>query len=749
MKYSLFWLKEYLKTEKTAKDLSQMMVELGSDVDDISSFPQIDDKVIAVKITKIEPHPNADRLKLPTISDGEMEVTIVCGAPNIEVGQICCFAQVGAKVRDFEIEEAEIRGIKSPGMLLSPRELEISEDHKGIYILPEDTELGVKVGEILGKDQIFDLEITPNRGDLLSHFGLARDLSAKLGAELQKPELKMNSIEGKSDVTVKINSEKCALYMAREIRGVKVAESPDWLKERLLAIGAKPINNIVDVTNYIMFDLGHPLHAFDKNKLNGGKIEVKEIEKEMDVVTLDGEARAILSGTLGIWDGVRPIAVAGVMGLGNSEVDEKTTDIILEAAVFDRKSIRKTAKLLNLKTEASARFERGIDDANTNYVIDKAAKLIAEIAGGEVIGDVVQAGEVNPRSTIKIEYEKINSYADLTLEESEINKFLENLGFEVSESGVTTPSWRHDISIWQDLAEEVYRINGLDKIKPERLVEMQKPSPSDYHKKEKIKDYLVELGLDEAISYTFLSQADVIASKLDPSDLLEVANPVQDENRYLRNSLIPGLLKAVSKNPSFDDIELFEIGSVFSKSEEWFSLGIATSGKSARNTEKIVELLCERFGFDKEMFKIYKIEQEELKRFKIKKPSVMVAEAKIPEIIKSGKFDGLDLTLNKEKVRYRPISKFPSVKRDLAFVVETKISSDDIKESILELSQNVILVELFDEFESDKLGSQKKSVAFHVWLEDEKKTLSDQEADGIISKIVEELKEKFGAKLRN
>ncbi len=747
MKYSVSWLKEYLKTDKSPSELGEVLVSLGSDVEESSSFPNIDNKIIAVKITKIEPHPNADKLRLPTVFDGEKEITIVCGAPNIEVGQVVPLAQVGTKIGDIEIGEAEIRGVKSTGMLCSERELGLSDDHEGIRILPDDTELGSKVKDILGKDQILELEITPNRGDLLSHFGLARDLAAKFGEKLQKSELKVEE-NFQSNIEVEIKSDKCPLYLAREVKGAKIGESPDWLKEKLLAVGAKPINNVVDVTNYIMLDLGQPLHAFDKAKVADGKIEVKEIEQEMDVVTLDGGARALLPGMLGIWDAEKPIAVAGVMGLGNSEVSASTTDIVLEAAVFDRRSIRKTAKLLNLKSEASARFERGIDAEGTVYALDKAAKIIAEIAGGEVSSLVKAEKEFQQKKELTIEYEKINNYADLQLSNEEIDRILESLGFEIKEGRATVPSWRHDIAIWQDLAEEVYRINGLEKIKPEPLSEMQKPAPSDYYKKEKIKDYLVEQGLDEAISYTFLSDADILAAKLDASDLLEVANPVQEENRYLRNSLIPGLLKAVAKNPSFDDIEIFELGTVFSKTEEWMSLGIVSSGKSARKIEKIVDLLCGRFGFDKNAFNVYEIEQEELKRFKIKKPYVMIAEAKIDDLIKDGQFDDLALTLKKEKLFYRPISKFPPAKRDLAFIVDTSVSTDEVKKEILELADTAVLVELFDEFESDKLGAGKKSVAFHVWLEDEKRTLSDKEADEIVSRIIDGLKEKFGAELR-
>lgn len=411
--------------------------------------------------------------------------------------------------------------------------------------------------------------------------------------------------------------------------------------------------------------------------------------------------------------------------------------------------------------------------------------MIAELAGGKILKGVVEAegrppfakategltGSRQARGRLKIEYEKINSYAGLNLEKEKINEILENLGFKIEGNVAEIPTWRHDIAIWQDLAEEIYRINGLEKISPEPLPEMQKAKPSDYYptsprqngatrdemginydtvfrKKEKIKDYLVELGLDEAISYTFLSDTDVVAAKLSSSDLLEVANPVQDENRYLRNSLIPGLLKAIAKNPSFDDIEFFEMGNVFTKTDEWTSLALATTGKSARKASEIVAELT-KLGFDTKSIKTYEIDREELKRFKIKKPSVSVAEVRISDLLENGKFDYLKLIILDKKIEYRPISKFPPVKRDLAFVVDTKTNALEIQNLIFEITPKAILVELFDEFVDKRFGENKKSVAFHIWLEDQDKTLSDDEADEEISKIISTLSEKFGAKLRS
>lgn len=750
MKYLYSWIRDYYKAESSVQETAETLVGLGSEVEN-DDFADIDENIIAVKITKIEPHPNADRLRLATVSDGGEEVRIVCGAPNIEVGQIVPMAKVGSKIGGVEITEVEIRGVKSVGMLCSDRELGLGDDHTGIRILPCEVKSGTKIKDYLKADVVLDLEITPNRGDLLSHYGIARDLSAKSGKIISKEDISLSEGGGKATdaITVDSKTKLCPLYLARVIKGVKIAPSPDWLQARLVGVGTKPINNVVDVTNYIMLDLGHPMHAFDASKIACNKIEIREIKKDTDVITLDGEARVLLSGMMVIADGERPVAIAGVMGLQNSEVEAGTADIILEAAVFDRKSIRKTRRLLGIQTEASYRFERGVDEAGVQYAIDKAAKLIQEIAGGEILEGIVQAGDVKSRKEIAIEHEKIGSLLGFSIAEGRINEILVSLGFEIVGDRVLVPLWRHDIEIWQDLAEEVGRIQGLEKIEPIELPRGDFAKKFDFYKKEMIKDYLVDLGLDETINYTFLSEPDVSAAQIDASNLAEVENPVQEENRYLRNSLVPGLLKAISRNPSFDDIEIFEIGKVFSKDEEWTSFAIACAGRGARKAGEIVQRVCEKFQLAREDFDIFEISGFDLGRFKVKKPTVYIAEVNLDVVFGKNELKAGDLNRDSSVVNYRPISKFPPVKRDLAFVVNVGVSADDIRGEIKNVSSKAILVELFDEFISDKLGNDKKSVAFHVWLEDEEKTLQDNEAEQEVKKIIDALGKKFGAELRN
>jgi phenylalanyl-tRNA synthetase beta chain len=750
MKYLYSWLKEYYDFNQTPEELAEIIVALGTEIESIKANPEIDSRVIVAKILEVKDHPNADRLHIAKITTGKDELEVVCGAANIEEGQLVPFAQTGAKFGDFEIKEAEIRGVKSPGMLCSEKELGLGDSHEGIKIL-ENVEIGERVSKYLTKDAVLEAEVTPNRGDVLSHIGLARDLAAYFKTKPSCPKIEIieSAQKAQDELSVEIRSDKCSLYLARVIKGVKIGPSPNWLKEKLLAIGAKPINNVVDVTNYVMFDLGQPLHAFDAKKIKDKKIVVREIDQEIDIETLDGTKRALLPGMLAICDSRDPIAISGVMGLGNSEIDEKTSDIVLEAAVFDRKSVRKTAKLLSLVSEASYRFERGIDAKLTELALTKAAKMIQELAGGEILSSVVKAGEVPESNFVKLDYQLINNLSGAQFEKETVDQILSNLGFRIEGETVLVPSWRHDIHDKEDLVEEIIRISGLNIIKPEALKTERTPAPSEYFKKEKIKDFLVKNGLTEALNYAFLSDADVVAVKLDSKDLVEVANPVQEENKYLRNSLVPLMLKNVAKNPSFDDIEIFEVGNIFLKDSEQTYLAIATSGRSARKAGEIVKKLCQTFSISETAFNIFDIDREELKRFKIKKPNVSVAEVSLGEILPKIRFDNLTLASDEAVEKYKAISKYPPVKRDLSFVVDGSINLQEIKKAILSSCDNVFLVEAFDEFVDKRFGEGKKNIAFHIWLQDLDKTLSDTEAKEAISKIISDLKVKFGAELRS
>lgn len=750
MKVLKSWLKDYIDFDLSDQELADRLTYSGSLVEDVSSG--LDEKIIVAKILAVNSHPNADRLHLVTVSTGKNELEIVCGAPNIEVGQKVPLAQLGTKLQDFTIGEAVIRGVKSCGMLCSEKELGLSDDHEGIKILPDEYEVGKPLSNYLGVDTVFELEITPNRGDCLSHIGIAREISATLNIPLKKQDNKPVEISNKSDLAKIENKENCYRYFATKISGVKVGPSPLWLQDRLNALGAKPINNIVDITNYIMLDLGQPLHSFDAKKVKDEKIIIRSAKKNENIVTLDGETRNLDEKMLVIADSEKPIAIAGVMGGLNSEIDENSVDIILESAEFDRKNIRKTSKDLRLSTDASYRYERGIDPLMVEVASDKAARMIEEICGGKIEEKVYDLALEYKNNFVAIEYEKINDLVGIEIKKNQVDNYLTSLGFEIKDSKALAPSWRHDVSIWQDLAEEVARLYGLTNIKLVSVPVTEPPKRSSYYFKEHVKDLLSDIGFSESYSYSFLSEKDIKSLNIDSSDLLEVSNPVQSENKYLRKSLKPGILRAVAKNPTFDPVLIYEIGDVFTAKSEESHLAIAVSGKNAKKLlETAISTLTSKLKSPIDLFKVEELNREDVLRFKIKKPLTYILELNMSELIDNSTVDNedLEITMPKNEFHYRPISKYPSVTRDLAFLVNKDVDSSNIINLIYDESPLINRVELFDEFASDKFGKDMKNIAYHLDLQDLNKTLTDKEADEITDKVVKKIESKFSAKLRN
>jgi len=744
------WLKDYISADLSDERLIEILGLAGLEVEEVISG--IDQKVIVAQIKEIKKHPDADKLKIAMVDTGTEILQIVCGAPNIEVEHLVPLALPGTVLPTGEIKVSKIRGIESNGMLCAQDELGIGEDHQGIYILPSDYEIGKPLSLYIKSDTVIELDITANRGDCFSQIGVAREIAAFENSSVKKVPItlsKTDSAHTSTKISVEIkNSELCPQYLSRVITGVKVGPSPKWMQDRLIACGAKPINNVVDVTNYILLDLGHPMHAFDWKKLAGSKIIVRNAKKNEDIVTLDGEVRNLDAEMLVIADSEKAVAIAGIMGGKNSEVDENTETIVLEAAEFDRKSIRRTAKILNLTTEASYRFERGIDSGAIEYAINKAADLIVQTSGGKVMQGIVQSGQRPDKVEIKIEYKKICQLLGEEISTDEVDHILRHLGFSISGDSAVVPSWRHDVSIWQDLAEEVGRLVGYNKIKPLALPGIQKFVKTSYYFTENIKDQLINFGYTETMNYPFLSENDVVSARLNSDILLEIANPMQPENRYLRPSLIPGLLKNIAKNPSFDPIQLFEIGHIYSKTKEDTNLAIATAGKSTKEHVAVVENVISLLKTDSK-FKFSEFSREDLQRYKIKKPLVMVSEINLSKIIQSEKIDQkLEFKIDKNSIVYRGVSKYPAITRDLAFIVDKKINAEDISDAIYSISDLVNRVELFDEFASDKFGVGKKNIAFHLALQSKDRTLNDAEAQQITKDVIKQIEKKFEAKLR-
>lgn len=749
MKVLRSWLENYIEIPYSDEELADRLSLSGTSVEAIEKG--IDSNVVVVEIRNITPHPKADRLQLATVFDGTEELTVVCGAPNIKVGQKVPLAKIGAKLPAGTIEKATIRGVESCGMLCAPDELGLGQNHDGIFILPPDYLLGLPVSAQIGKDTVFDLEITPNRGDCLSHIGIAREVAALSNKTVKQKPIEIKSapknVSDAISVSIK-NPELCPQYQARIIENVKIKESPDWLQKSLIAIGAKPINNIVDVTNYIMYDLGQPLHAFDYAKVDGRSIIVRRAKKGESIVTIDDTNHKLDNDILVIADAKKPIAIAGIMGGKNSEIDSRTCSIVLEAAEFDSKSIRKSAKKLNLSSEANYRFERGIDSGNVEYALNKAAALMAEVSGGNILTGIARSGQKAQNLSTEVDTISINKLLGLNLPQDEILHTLRLLGFQIENTKCIAPYWRHDITCWQDLAEEVGRLNGYDKIAPIPVDKTKTPPQSEYYFSELVKDSLNEAGFTEVMNYSFLSLDDAKTAKLASSQLLEVANPIQPENKFLRNSLIPGLLKTIAKNSSFDPVLVFEIGHIYSKKAETRMLGLAAAGKDAK---AVIDSAAALLGSKAAVGKIDVVEQdpETLKRFKIRKPNAYTLEIQLDNIAsKYLRKNQVKLLLNKETVCYRPVSKFPSMTRDLAFILDIKTSAADIRVAILSVSALITQVELFDEFTSDKFGKDKKNLAFHLSLQHPDKTLTDLETEKVINNAVKVVEDKFKAKLR-
>jgi len=748
------WLTDYVKSigSMSNSSIADLFRRAGIEVESVESG--IDDNVVVAEILSVDKHPNADRLSLADVKDNSTTYKIVCGAPNIKKGQKVPLAKIGAILPgEFQIKKSTIRGVESEGMLCAADELGLGEDHSGIIVLPKDYEVGQPLNKYIKKETVFDISITPNRGDWLSHIGVARELAAFTGQQIRREPIviqKMgNDIQSLLSLEV-LNESACPQYFARIIQNVKVGSSPEWLVKRLEACGVRSVNNVVDITNYILLDTGHPLHAFDYAKIEGKKIIVRFANTDEEIVTLDGLNRTLIEKDLVIADSKHPIALAGIMGSKDSEVDGSTVDIVLEAAVFNPKGIRSSAKTHKLQSDASYRFERGIDDSDTEYVLNQAAKMITEVAGGSIASGILRFGQSPAKKSVKIDYDQINSILGSNLSRENIRHYLKSLYLELKDDLAIIPLWRHDLSILEDLAEEVGRMNGYDKITPIYFTKATPPAYSQYYTEELIKDVLVKFGFSETVSYPYLSDNDILLLQLKKENLLELSNPLQEEYKYLRVSLIPGLIKAVAKNPAFDPVLLFEISHVYMKSRETVNLGIVAAGKKAKEAiEKSLSSLQSILGYEFEVT-IKEFPREELHRFKVKKPVVYTFECDISALIEKARLDDnkLKLSLSKHKITYRPISKYPMMTRDLAFIVDKKLDSDLITEEIYTVSDMVNRVELFDEFVSDKFGVNKKNVAYHIFLQDTSKTLTDQEADHVVRKIVKLIENKYQAELR-
>jgi phenylalanyl-tRNA synthetase beta chain len=586
LKIPYSWLKEFIDTRLSPKQVQEALTMAGVEVSSCRFLGEGLDSVVTARILEMRPHPDADRLSLCKVTDGSTSFGIVCGARNMKAGDAVALAKIGARLPNgIEIKKAKIRGQASEGMLCSEQELKLSDAAAGIMVLPDDTPPGKPLSDALGlSDWLLEVEITPNRGDCLSVLGVAREIASITGEKVVLPDVSFQE-EGEPigdllriDVS---DPDLCPRYTARAISGVTIAPSPDWMRRRLALCGIRPINNIVDVTNYLLLEVGQPMHAFDLDRLRGARIDVRAPKETLTFTTLDGAEREIVPGMLLIRDGEGPVAVAGVMGGANSEVVEGTTRVVFESAHFSPPSIRRTAKRLGLSSEASYRFERGVDPAGTLYAADRAVSLLSRFTRLSVAKGAIDVGRENvkPR-TVRFRPERASRIMGRVYTPETCKEIFARLGFPVADQGtgmwnVTVPTHRFDIEREIDLVEEVARLSGYDSI-PATYPESKAPEFSDDDRfvdiQERAFDFLRGRGFSQAVNFSFVAGRtwERLGTLLgyDPADAVRLVNPISDDTTLMRPHLLTGLLSNVADNARrfIDDIRLYEGGKAFGKS---------------------------------------------------------------------------------------------------------------------------------------------------------------------------------------
>ncbi len=783
MRAPLSWIREFTPLDASAVEIADALNQLGLEVDEIDAPGAEINGVIAARILAVVPHPDADKIRLADITYGDgKELRVVCGAPNIEAGMVVPFATVGARLPgDFVITKRKIRGVVSEGMLCSSRELGLGDDHAGILTLPDDAELGLDVREVLGlHDVVFDLSITPNRPDAMGIIGVARDLAAHFGLPFAVPEFDAGTIvDTIDDVGVVVEStERCPRFVAR-VATVTMGESPEWLQQRLRLAGMRPISNVVDVTNYVMLERCRPLHAFDLSRLAGRGVVVRLANEGERMTTLDGVERELSQTDLLICDAERtPQAIAGIMGGRDSEVDGTTTEVLIESAYFEPGGISRSSKRLGLRSEASARFERGIDPNGTAVGADYALHLLAQVAGG--VGDA-RTIDVYPhpveRPRITVRTGRVNQILGTQLETSDIDSLIAPLGIEVEVAGAhlvaTCPTYRPDLTREIDVIEEVARRIGLQNI---RRTVASAPAgsvgrlTSDQRERRLVADTLVGAGLCEGMTMPLIAPADLERVGLSSRDVVTVTNPLRVEESILRPSLRPGLLSAAAGNAARGErtVGLFETGVVFRPPvganllpDERDSVGVVMTGSSVADIVDIVRSLETALRLE-----ALELRNESLPGLHPARGAQVLVEGEPIGVV--GEIDptirtahGIDdavyleldlsavLRAPRRSVHYQPISSFPPVNFDLAFVVGDDVAAAAIANTIVGTGgSNLESCSLFDEFRSESLGAGRRSLAYALRFRALDRTLTDEEIAPVRQAIIDAVSTEHAATLR-
>ncbi|MFC2130056.1 phenylalanine--tRNA ligase subunit beta [Bacteroidota bacterium] len=804
MYISYSWLKELVDFSYTTEELDHILTMLGIEVEEVIDYQKKYDKFFTASVLKVEKHPNADKLTVCEVDYGQGVNKVVCGAPNVEAGQKVILGIPGAVIpgAGFTLEKRTVRNIESAGMICSESELETGEDSNGIWVLPKETEIGKSLSDFLElNDIIMDVSLTPNKADCLSHIGIAREISAYNGNPVNIPKTNITesgkAITDSMEVIIE-DAEKCPRYSARIIRGITVKESPVWLKNRLILLGLRPVNVIVDITNFVLMEQGQPLHAFDLNKIEGNKIICKTVKDTEKFTTLDSKERTLDSSMLMICDANRSVAIGGVMGGGNSEIADETKDVLLESALFNPSSIRKTSKQLGIQSDASYRFERGVDIENVTNALDRAAALIAELTGGTIDKGFIDVYP-NPieKLKLKMRYQRANDVIGIDISSDEMKNMLQRLRFNIVDENdtfctVEVPYSRVDVSQEIDLIEEIARLYNYDNIEPDYSISVSLASGSVPAEltipplRGKISDYLIKSGFNEIITQNMMDPA---TADLFTDNPIKISNPLGEELSVMRPSIIPAVLRTIGRNIRLGngDLKFFEIGRSFhvvDENQETFiknlyekeEIIIALSGKTMpqqwgvqdKNADfydikGIVEELTEFFRLSKVKYKhnetdntifnknsmeiiangdsigkFGEVSNDLLKRFEIEVP-VYLGLLNLSMLYKS----------EREIPYYSQVPPYPGIARDLGFIVDKSLTAKEIQNEIMNKGGNLLKSSVvFDVYEGKSIEKGKKSIAYSLNFSSPKRTLKDEEVDITVDKIVHAVEKKFNARLR-
>ena len=814
MIFSYNWLKEFVELPDDPSELARVMTFGGIEVEDYHARAANLQDIIIVKIIKVEKHPDADKLHVCLIDTGSGTKQVVCGAPNCQQGMLAAYAPVGLKLGNLIITQVNIRGVESEGMLCSEKELEISDDHSGIISLPEDAPIGMNLRRYFQiSDTIFDVEITPNRPDLLGLLGLARDVAALRGKALQLPDsFPSDGYLYPQGTISKISSEAllfnltneapdlCPRYLARVILGVKIKESPSWLKDKLLAVDIKPINNLVDITNYVMLEFGHPLHAFDYDLLDGKEIRVRRARKGEVISALDHKDYSLLETDLVIADGSNPVAIAGIIGGANSAITTDTKKVVLEAANFYHLSIRKTAARFKINTDSAYRFERNLSNETVALISQRATDLICELCGGEVIHLIDSYPSPISQVTVDLRTKRANDLLTTNLTNLQICDYLRPLGLIVEDIvdhqeleripinkpiRYSVPPYRKDLNREIDLIEEVIRLHGYNNIseKPKREV---LTNLGWFYQKRAIADYLVYNGFYEAINSSFMEPTILSSLKLSEDDfrasIFELINPLGVSFSMMRTTLLPGLLKNVQFNIANgqSDIKLFELGKVYLKKEQepaehYFLTGILYGNISSQHwkykTEKtsiftvkgyvegllnkLTDLPAQYRDFDVSYYQqgsgieisindevignLGKIDPLLVKSLDIEQ-ALFVFDLDISRLLRIG---------GKKTTSFQEINKYPPVSRDISFIAHNRYRHQEIEQLIKTTNPEMIRnIKLIDEFRGKNIPSDHRSLTYSIVISSREGTLTDETVNNLLEAILKKLELNFKIEMR-